>query len=328
VSVVITAYNTGRYLPETLESVFAQTYANYEVIVVDDGSTDDTRARARAYGSRILLLEREHEGLGPARNAGLARATGAYIAFLDSDDLWDPDALRTQVDVARRHPESGLVVCDGVEFEADTVTVPRLYPPWVASRVDAAPDGQITARMYREILSWCPANCPGQTLVPRHVVDTIGDVCITPHGVQDYDYYLRIARAFPVTLHAASLVRWRYRPESMSGPRSERGLRSAAQALRLYERELASCAPDDRAAVRAVIANGARHGLAEASRSRLEYGTIPDPADLATIYRFRPRDPVVIWARVAFALPAPLDRLVLRATRAARRAVRWSIMDA
>ncbi len=100
VSVVITTYNTGRYLPETLESVFAQSYPAAEVIVVDDGSTDDSVDRARAFGDRVQSIPRPHEGLGPARNAGIAASTGDHLAFLDSDDLWDPDTLRVQVDVA------------------------------------------------------------------------------------------------------------------------------------------------------------------------------------------------------------------------------------
>ena len=161
---------------------------------------------AGEYRSRITLLERSHEGIGPARNAGLALARGAFVAFLDSDDLWDPDTLRIQVDVARRHPETGMVVCDGVRFDGDTVTAQQLYAPWVGSRLDAAPDAEFTAWVYRDLLGWSPINCPAQTLVPRHVIDTIGSVCVTPNGPQDYDYYLRIARNYPVTFHAANLA--------------------------------------------------------------------------------------------------------------------------
>ncbi len=288
VSVVITTFNTGRYLPETLESVFAQSHANYEIIVVDDGSTDDTPERARAYASRITLIEREHEGLGPARNAGLALATGDYVAFLDSDDVWEPDALRIQLEVARQHPESGLVVGDGVEFAGSTVLNAHLFPDGLVTRLNATADGQLTGPMYHEFLAASPVMCPAQALVPRPVVAALGNVCIVPAGVQDYDYYLRIARAYPVTFHTASVARWRYRPDSMSGRHDVRGLRSAAQAVSVYERELEACAPDDRPVVRATIARRARHGVQDACRSRVEFATIPDPVDLAILYRAAP----------------------------------------
>ena len=210
----------------------------------------------------------------------------------------------------------------GVRFDGDTVTAQQLYAPWVVARLDATPDGEFTAWVYRDLLRWAPMNCPAQTLMPRRVIDTVGSVCITPNGPQDYDYYLRIARKFPVTFHAANLARWRYRPDSISGPEDGRMLRSAALTMYVHEREAAACAPDDRPAVLATMASRGRLGLADAARSRLEYGTIPDPDHLATVYRFLPRDPVVVWTRMMFALPAPLDRLALGGTRAARRAVR------
>ena len=321
-SIVITTFNTGRYLPETLESVFAQSYGNFEVIVVDDGSTDDTLACARTFVPRITLVAREHAGLGLARNAGLARATGDYLAFLDSDDLWEPDALQVQLEVARRHPASGLIMSDGVEFDDGEITDPHLYPMAVAAWLDAAPDGEVTGWMYHDFLTMCPARCPAQAIMPRRVVDAIGDVCITPNGMQDYDYYLRIARRFPVTLHARSLVRRRYRAESMSGPRETRGLHLTMQTISVVQRGATTCPSEDRAAVRRAITHHVRQGCVEAARSRIEYGANPDPDALATLYRIRPCDPIVWWIRAAFALPAPFDRLALRSTRATRRAVR------
>ncbi len=321
VSVVITAFNTGRYLPETLESVFAQSYPNYEVIVVDDGSTDDTRELARTYGSRITLVEREHEGLGPARNAGLGRATGDFVAFLDSDDLWDPDTLRTQVAVAHRHPESGLVVSDGVEFEDDRVLRTRLLHTQVTDRLDRAPGEPVTDFMYA---SFCAGNliaCPAQALLPRHTIDVVGEVCAVPNGVQDYDYYLRVTRVFPVTFHGASLARWRYRSDSMSGDAVQRNYRWSVQALAALERQQTRCPPGDREMLRTAITSRARAALAGAVDARLS-GSIPDPDDLTMVYRFLPNDPVVMWIKTAFALPPPLDRLTLGGTRAARRAIR------
>src|SRR5262245_22654271 len=116
VSVIITTYNTARYLPATLTSALAQTYSPYEVIVVDDGSEDDAAGSVQPFLDRIRFLPERHIGLAAARNRALDVARGEYIALLDADDLWDPDKLAVQVEVARRHPESGMIACDGREF--------------------------------------------------------------------------------------------------------------------------------------------------------------------------------------------------------------------
>jgi glycosyltransferase involved in cell wall biosynthesis len=319
-SVVITSYNTGRYLPETLKSVFAQSYENFEVIVVDDGSIDDTREQARAFASRLTLLERAHEGLGPARNAGLARATGDFVAFLDSDDLWIPDTLRTQVDVARRHPESGLVVCDGVEFDDDQVLRARLLDSQITNRLNHASEGTLTDFMYA---SFCAVNriaCPAQALITRRAIDFVGDVCAAPNGV-DYDYYLRVTRVYPVTFHGASLARYRYRSDSMSGADATRSFRWSVGALAALERQQALAIPEDRDMLRRAITGCARRALSGALDLRLS-GSIPEPDEVARIYRLLPNDPVIVGVRTASALPAPLDRLALRGARATRRAVR------
>jgi glycosyltransferase involved in cell wall biosynthesis len=109
VSVVIPTYNRPALLAETLESVFAQTFTDYEVIVVNDGSTDDTEARLRAYGDRIRLISQPNQGIGAARNRGIDEARGRYVALLDHDDLWRPQKLSTQVAFFERHPECAAV---------------------------------------------------------------------------------------------------------------------------------------------------------------------------------------------------------------------------
>jgi glycosyltransferase involved in cell wall biosynthesis len=96
ISVVIPAYNSARYIRETLESVLAQTYPPLEIIVVDDGSTDETSAIVQSFASRVRLLQQEHQGVSEARNFGIQQAKGDYIAFIDSDDLWLPEKLALQ----------------------------------------------------------------------------------------------------------------------------------------------------------------------------------------------------------------------------------------
>src|SRR5262245_30125310 len=121
VSVIVPTMNGGPLLEETLASVARQTWRRREVIVVDDGSTDDTPARLARHGTAITVVRQENRGPGAARNAGFRVARGDYLAFLDHDDLWAPAKLERQVDVARRNPASGLIACDGEHFDGDRV---------------------------------------------------------------------------------------------------------------------------------------------------------------------------------------------------------------
>lgn len=105
VSVVIPTYNQPAFLREALESVFSQTFEDYEIIVVNDGSTDGTGALLEQYGGRIRVITQENQGIGRARNRGMDESVGRYIAFLDHDDLWHPLKLETQVRYMQEHPD-------------------------------------------------------------------------------------------------------------------------------------------------------------------------------------------------------------------------------
>lgn len=115
-SVVIPTYNRARLLGETLDSVFAQTFKDYEVIVVDDGSTDGTADFVRRLGGRVNFLTQRHRGPGAARNLGARQASGKYLAFLDSDDLWFSWTLDTYAKAVERHGEPSMLVASFVEF--------------------------------------------------------------------------------------------------------------------------------------------------------------------------------------------------------------------
>src|SRR5262245_30132400 len=108
VSVVIPAYNCARFIGEALDSVFAQDYPELEVVVVDDGSTDDTCAVVEGYGDRVKLIRQRNAGAAVARNEGMRRASGEYVAFLDSDDLWLPGKLRLQIDHLESHRDVAM----------------------------------------------------------------------------------------------------------------------------------------------------------------------------------------------------------------------------
>jgi len=114
VSVIIPAYNAGSFLGAALQSVFTQTFKDFEVIVINDGSPDTEKLEDAIlpYGDRIIYLTQENKGPSAARNAGIRRARGEFIAFLDSDDAWAPDYLAEQTKLLRENPDVGAVYSD------------------------------------------------------------------------------------------------------------------------------------------------------------------------------------------------------------------------
>jgi glycosyltransferase involved in cell wall biosynthesis len=117
VSVIIPAYNGARWLRGCLESVLRQTYRPHEILVVDDGSTDETRDVLGPFAAHLVLLAQSRGGIGAARNRALARASGDFLAFLDQDDLWHPDKLERQVRHALDRPQVAVVYTDAEEFD-------------------------------------------------------------------------------------------------------------------------------------------------------------------------------------------------------------------
>ena len=109
ISVLIDTYNYGRYVEQAIESVLEQDFAAEEVLVVDDGSTDDTRERVKKYGERVRYLYKENGGQASAFNYGMARVRGEWVALLDADDYWLPGKLRRVAEACEKNPEAGLV---------------------------------------------------------------------------------------------------------------------------------------------------------------------------------------------------------------------------
>ncbi|NEP84931.1 MAG: glycosyltransferase family 2 protein, partial [Okeania sp. SIO3B3] len=120
VSVIIPAYNRADLIGETVDSVLAQTHPDIEIIVIDDGSTDNTADVLATYGSALRVIRQANAGQQAARNAGIRAATGDYIAFLDSDDLWLPHRIEAQLQRFEEVPEAGLVYCDAAVFDDET----------------------------------------------------------------------------------------------------------------------------------------------------------------------------------------------------------------
>jgi len=119
-SVIIPTYNRAALLRDTLASVFAQRFTDYEILVVDDGSTDDTGEYLQSLGDRVKVLSQKNLGPGAARNRGARHATGAYLAFLDSDDLWFPWTLATFATLICQHASSSILAARMMEFRDES----------------------------------------------------------------------------------------------------------------------------------------------------------------------------------------------------------------
>ena len=134
VSVIIPVYNGGRYLRAALESVFAQTYRPFEVIVVDDGSVDDSGVIAQSFPD-VRYIHQANQGVAAARNNGIDAARGEFFAFLDQDDLWTPEKLKLQMDHLLSHPDLGYTLTQQQFFLEPGATLPAWFRKELLSTV-------------------------------------------------------------------------------------------------------------------------------------------------------------------------------------------------
>ena len=309
VSVIVPAFNVGNYVAETLNSVLDQSHAQREIIVVDDGSTDDTPQRLERYRSAIRYVRQANAGQGGARNTGLAIASGDYIAFLDADDLWLPHTLEVQLGVAARHPESGLIACDGVTFEGDAILADRLLRGPLASRIP--PEGELTGHFYRDLVLDNTITSPSQTLIPRAVVEHVGPVS-TGNQSTDWEYHLRIASTYPITLHARQLVRYRYRATSAAGPLELRRFRWTLRNIPVLRQQLRSCASADRPFVLQRLKRQTRRQARAAYRFGRTHDLRYARSYLVELCRLAPPDPILLGWLLALWLPETVSGRLLR----------------
>jgi glycosyltransferase involved in cell wall biosynthesis len=170
VSVVMPVYNGARYLRQALESALTQTYRPLEIVVVDDGSTDDTPALLAEFGDKIRSIRQQNSGSAAARNAALRAARGELIAFLDADDLWLPRKLAVQVDYLRDHPEVDLVATRWLTLTEGTPAAPKEAPEQ-ETRVEI--DAENSGWLYNELLIDCVVHTT-TVVMRRKLVDEIG----------------------------------------------------------------------------------------------------------------------------------------------------------
>ena len=202
VTVVIPCYNQARFLGEAIESVLSQTYQHFELIVVDDGSTDETSEVAKGYEG-VRLIRQENRGLSGARNTGIRHSGGEFLVFLDADDRLLPGALEAGLRCFDAHPECALVAghCNLIRADGSFLKVLKHEP----SDEDS----------YVAMLEKCHIAPPATGMYRRSVFEAVGDFDITLSSCEDYDFYLRIARQFPIHRYDEAVVEYRMHGESM-----------------------------------------------------------------------------------------------------------------
>jgi glycosyltransferase involved in cell wall biosynthesis len=284
VTIVVPLFNGGRFIEATLKSVLAQTFRRFEVIVVDDGSTDDGPDIVRAHLSdpRLRLVESSHLGVASARNAGAAHASGQsdFLVFLDADDVWQPDALAAMVDTLERRPDAAgaFVLADYIDGDGNVLREGD-FPRHMRGReglekgrlvpCDAAADVNVENLFLSN-----PVYPPSCLLVRRTAYDLTGGV----DGrflAEDWEFVVRLAKRGPLVPVDRVMVGYRRHSSNASGDRSRnvRGARQVWAAMFHGQRDSAATVERIRGIWRAHQARTASRKLAE-SRSLIARGRV------------------------------------------------------
>jgi glycosyltransferase involved in cell wall biosynthesis len=206
VSIIIPAYNYARYLPGAIDSALAQTHPHKEVIVVDDGSTDDTPEVIAHYGERVRGIRQANAGLSAARNTGIQAAQYPYVAFLDADDLLGPAFLAELMESFQKLPEDyGLVACDCLKFRGDGEIIPqKKLKPETAREITTA---QLVLR--NQFVA-------DAVVARREVLERAGLFDVSLRSTEDRDLWIRVSRLCRLHFLPEALVKVRIHGGSMS----------------------------------------------------------------------------------------------------------------
>jgi glycosyltransferase involved in cell wall biosynthesis len=203
VTVVITCHNHARFVRDAVGSVRRQTFTGLEVIVVDDGSADDTPAVAAGL-SGIRYIRQAHSGLSAARNTGWQAGRGRYVSFLDADDRFLPHALQAGVTCAAAHPDAAFVSGHYVVIDG------------AGTRVSTRPRPCVTSDHYEALLRSNYIGMHGTVLYRRETLERYGGFDPALPAAEDYDIYLRVARQAPVVCHREVVAEYRWHDANMS----------------------------------------------------------------------------------------------------------------
>jgi glycosyltransferase involved in cell wall biosynthesis len=245
ISVIIPTYNGEKYISQAINSVLAQTYKDYEIIVVDDGSTDATWQILGTYGQKIRTFSKPNGGPGSARNLGIRNAAGSYLAFLDQDDEWLPDRLAAEVDILDKRPEVALVFADANICSAEGAITGTTFS-YVKPR-----RGKIFKQLYRNnFIANLTVLVRKSCFVELGELDQSGRMMIS----DDYNMWLRIAAHYPVEYVDRPLARYRIHQSNLSLD-LEKNCRDTFAALNDIDNRF----PDQVKSLRAVAARRKAH---------------------------------------------------------------------
>jgi len=193
VSVVVTTYNRAYILGEAINSVLSQRYKDLELMVIDDGSTDETKEVVSSYIPRLTYIHQAHKGVSAARNRGIDHAQGDYFAFLDSDDLWLPNKLCLQMKFMENHPDA--LICYTEEI-------------WIRRGVRVNPmkkHKKYSGMIFEHCLPLCMVS-PSSVLITRSLLEEVGGFDEGLEVCEDYDLWLRISARYPIYLIDTPLI--------------------------------------------------------------------------------------------------------------------------
>jgi glycosyltransferase involved in cell wall biosynthesis len=274
VSVVMPCHNQARFLADALESVRAQSYAPLEIVVVDDGSTDDPASVVSRY-SGVVLLAQANQGRCAARNAGAARSRGELLVFLDADDRLLPGAIEAGVAHLLARPDCALAAGHRVVIDEAGARLPERTPPCVDTT------DYLTLLQTNFILT------PAVAMFRRSAFVAAGGWDPSLHTSEDYELYLRIAREWPVSCHHAVVAEYRRHGANTSAD-AARMLRSTLAVIRM-QRAIAYARPGGVHAYRTALTGWwrfwAKQILAAISTRWRADGVRAAMADLAVLFR-------------------------------------------
>ena len=226
VTVVIPCYNQAHFLSEAIESVLCQSYTSFEVLVVDDGSTDNTSEVASRYtGEEVRLIRQANRGRSGARNRGLDEAQGKYVVFLDSDDRLLPQALEAGVRELEAHPACAFVFGRETLMETDGSFLGSPSPPYTGGTD------------YYEALLRESYPALHAVMFRRAVIEAVGGFDASLPAAEDYDLYLRVASKFPIHHHDEVVAEYR-RHAANTHHESARMLQYTLGVLRSHRRRI------------------------------------------------------------------------------------------
>jgi glycosyltransferase involved in cell wall biosynthesis len=268
VTILIPAFNAGRLVESTIRSALAQTYSDLEILVVDDGSTDDTAARARAFGDRVRVLGVPHGGLASARNHGMRAAAGRFIVFLDADDLLEAPLVARAVDFLERRPDLAFVFCNVCLFQDEAAPSAPCIP---SSVLAGQPEAVVQDPLVDILGSGYPISSSG-LCARREALFEAGFFDETLWGSEDFEYWSRLYLRRPVGYLASPLARIRRHEGNMTRQASRMIHSMAASRAKV----IANCLSAGRPDLVPTVRRFARYHMSGAARDVLMGG---DPAE-------------------------------------------------